>query len=116
MKKNILYTLFIAVIIVSACKKDWKPGKALTIAEAAFVSATGMTITLKANTTLQLRAIITPGNDTITNVAYTNKYPNISTINNSGLLTGKAVGRDTLTVTTTDGSNLNVSYVVSVTQ
>lgn len=116
MKKVFLYTLFIALIIVSACKKDWKPGKALTIAEAAFVSATGMTITLKTNSTLQLSAIITPGNDTITSVAYTNKYPNISTIDKNGLLTGKAVGRDTLTVTATDGSNLNVSYVVSVTQ
>lgn len=103
------------LFLVIACKKDKAENMGLSIKEAKYVSAGNyMAISLKSNESIQLTALLTPGNREAKEVLYTHKYPALLSISAAGLLSGKAVGRDTLTVTAAGSSSLQVSYVVDI--
>ena len=65
------------------------------------VSTTSATIIVSGST--QLSAVIIPGNATNQNVTWSSSNPAIATVNSSGLVTGVAKGKATITVTTQDG-------------
>ena len=53
--------------------------------------------------TVQLTASVTPENADDTSVTYSSSSANIASVSESGLVTAKAYGTATITVTTTDG-------------
>jgi uncharacterized protein YjdB len=94
---------------------DARSGKvtAITVREASYVAAINwMRISLKDNETLQLTADVMPRMANNKNLTFSNKHPNLMTVDQNGLITGKAFGIDTLTISATDGSGISVSYQV----
>ena len=72
------------------------------------VSVTGVSLnksqtTLEINGTEQLTATVAPSNATNKAVTWTSSNNNIATVSSSGLVTAKASGNATITVTTSDG-------------
>ncbi|GAB6009938.1 Ig-like domain-containing protein [Dysgonomonas reticulitermitis] len=110
--------VFMAVLgtCLSSCKDDNDiKVTAVTVKEAVYVnSPASMQITLKDNETLQLTPFIMPQDAANKALTYSNKYPELLSVSNEGLLTGKAVGKDTLTVSATDGSGVSTRYVVNI--
>jgi len=115
----LIYACIISYCIVfSGCKKenDERLITAVTIQEAAYLqSINGMQITLKDNATLQLTPFFMPQDASNKKVIYSNKYSNLMEVSESGLITAKAPGTDTLTVSATDGSGVKTSYQVLIT-
>ena len=120
MKKIISFLTMVCVAfcaVLTGCDEKDDKGKitAITVLEAVWESAnSSMEISLKDNTTLQLTPFIMPRDASNQTLTYSNKYPNLMDVNASGLITGKAPGIDTLTVSSTDGSGVTVSYRVIV--
>jgi len=121
MNRNILINIITVSLFIftflTACEKEDKDVKvnAVTVKEAVYVSSgTFMQISLKDNATLQLTPFIMPQDAANKSVKYSNKYSNLMTVSESGLITAKAVGTDTLTVSATDGSGVEVSYRVLI--
>ena len=82
--------------------------------------ATGITMSqtsasIVVDKTLQLSATITPSNTTNKTVTWTSSNTNVATVSSTGLVTAKALGTATITVTTTDGSNKSATCQVTVT-
>ena len=121
MNKNILISTATAILFVLSClsscqEQDDGIVTAITIMEADYIqSGNHMQISLKDNTTLQLTPFIMPQNAINKKVKYSNMYSNLMEVSESGLITPKAVGTDTLTVSATDGSGITVSYRVVIT-
>ena len=122
MNRTILFETAMACMLIiaflSGCKDENTDDKvsAITIREATYVSSgTFMQISLKDNATLQLTPFIMPQSAVNKTVKYSNKYPNLMTVSESGMITAKAFGTDTLTVSATDGSGVSVSYRVLIT-
>ena len=89
---------------------------ALTIKEGKWVSTSScMVITLKDNATLQLTPFIMPRDAANQTVKYAHKYTEFMEVSESGLITGKSPGVDTLTVSATDGSGISTWYRVVIT-
>jgi hypothetical protein len=127
MKKSIYY-FYLTAIIASAmmamtgCEpQGFEPendGKVASIAvkEAVYVSATtSMQISLKDNEELQLNVVILPQNAKNQKVTFTNLHPELMEVTETGLLKPKTVGKDTLTVSATDGSGVSTRFVVNIT-
>lgn len=64
--------------------------------------------------TLQLTATVLPVNATNRSVTWETSDSNIATVDNDGKVTGKVIGSTTITATTTDGTLLTASCLVSV--
>ena len=114
----IIYTCFVSCFMFTGCEKDKDYGQitAITIKEAVYVQSINcMQISLKDNATIQLTPFILPQNASNQTVKYSNKYPELMSVSESGLITAKAVGTDTLTVCATDGSGVAVSYQILIT-
>lgn len=62
----------------------------------------------------QLTATVLPDSTTNKVVAWTSNDPTVATVNTTGLVSALGVGTATITATTTDGSNLSASCVVTV--
>jgi len=104
--------------LFTSCEKDDKDIKvtAVTVKEAVYISSGSfMQISLKDNATLQLTPFIMPQAATNKTVKYSNKNPELMTVSESGLITAKLPGTDTLIVSATDGSGVTVSYPVRIT-
>ena len=71
--------------------------------------------TIQSGGQYQLSAIITPS-DASKSLRWTSSNPNVATVNNNGLVTGRSSGTSTITCTTTDGSNLSTSCTITVAQ
>lgn len=71
--------------------------------------------TIQSGGQYQLSAIITPS-DASNSLRWTSSNPNVATVNNNGLVTGRSSGTSTITCTTTDGSNLSASCTITVAQ
>lgn len=71
--------------------------------------------TIQSGGQYQLSAIITPA-DASKSLRWTSSNPNVATVNNNGLVTGRSSGTSTITCTTTDGSNLSASCTITVAQ
>lgn len=71
--------------------------------------------TIQSGGQYQLSAIITPS-DASKYLRWTSSNPNVATVNNNGLVTGRSSGTSTITCTTTDGSNLSASCTITVAQ
>ena len=65
------------------------------------------------NESLQLNATMQPEN-TLKDLAWSSSNPAVATVDDDGLVTAHSVGTATITVMTTDGSNLSASCVVTV--
>lgn len=81
--------------------------------------ATGVTLnqttaSLVVNQTLQLTATVTPSNATNKVVTWSSSNTSVATVSSNGLVTAKAPGNATITVTTTDGSNKSATCAVTV--
>ncbi len=82
--------------------------------------ATGMTLnktqaTLVDGTTLQLTATVSPSNANNKTVTWSTSNSNVATVSSSGQVTAQNPGTTTITVATTDGSNLSATCQVTVT-
>jgi len=82
--------------IVDAIVNPYKPG---------YVAVTGVTLsptkdTVAVGDTSQLTAIVTPSNATNTAITWTSSNEAIATVSSTGLVTGIAAGKATITVTT----------------
>ena len=121
MKKIIsflIYTFTVLCTVFTGCEKDKDDGliTSITIKEAVYIqSINSMQISLKDNATLQLTPFIMPQTASNKTVTYSNKYSNLMEVSPSGLITAKAPGTDTLTVSATDGSGVKVSYQILIT-
>lgn len=71
--------------------------------------------TIQSGGQYQLSAIITPA-DASKSLRWTSSNPNVATVDNNGLVTGRSSGTSTITCTTTDGSNLSASCTITVAQ
>ncbi|MDR1371447.1 MAG: Ig-like domain-containing protein [Dysgonamonadaceae bacterium] len=117
--KKIISSLIIACIVscivFSGCKSDDEHGKvtAVTVKEAVYANNI-MQISLKDNETLQLTPFIMPQDAANKAVKYSNKHSELMEVSASGLITAKAFGTDTLTITADDGSGVKVSYPVII--
>ena len=85
--------------------------------------ATGITLSESSHTlnyngsdtfSFQLTATITPSNATYSNVSWTSSNANVATVSSDGTVTSAGLGTTTITATTTDGTNLSASCVVTV--
>lgn len=103
------------LLLLMACKKDKEEVLGLSIKEANYMSAGNyMGIRIKATESIQLTALLTPGNRETKDVLYTHKYPDLLSISATGLLVGKSAGRDTLTVSLLGRNSLPIHYVVDI--
>lgn len=125
MKKRLYYLpvlIVVAVMAMTGCDPQGfeapTDGKVTSIAvkEAVYVSSgtPAMQISLKSNEELQLNVVILPQNAKNKNVTFSNKYPELMDVKENGLITGKAPGTDTLTISATDGSNVSTRFVVDI--
>lgn len=114
--KTILSALacFIIAGCLFSCSDDDK-GQVVNIAvaEAKSVSSV-MTISLKDNETLKLTVHIMPTNAANKTVTFTSNNTALFDVSDEGLITPKAIGKDTLYIRSTDGSGTSVRYVVDV--
>ena len=79
------------------------------------VSLSQTTASIAVNQTLQLTAAVTPSNATNKAVTWSSSNTSVATVSSTGLVTAKAVGSATITVTTADGSNKSATCLVTVT-
>ena len=84
------------------------------------IPVTGITLnktqaTLVDGTTLQLTATVSPSNANNKTVTWSTSNSNVATVSSSGLVTAQNPGTTTITVATTDGSNLSATCQVTVT-
>lgn len=115
LKFTLLFSIIGLVIHTSSCEKENDRDQNLSLKEAKYIGAENhMAIDVKVNANLQLTAILTPGNTITEQVSYSNKHADLLTVTATGLLEPKEVGRDTLTVRTTAGAPLTVSYIINV--
>ncbi len=83
------------------------------------VSAVGINdheITLKKGDTYQLVAVVSPADATTQTLAWASDKTDVATVDATGKVTAKAAGTATITATSTDGTNLSASCVVTVTE
>ena len=84
------------------------------------INPTSVTIngptSITTNVTAQFSTTFTPNNTTNKTVTYTVDDTDIATIDSSGLLSPKTAGTVTVTATTTDGSNISDTHVVTIAQ
>jgi hypothetical protein len=120
MKKKVFYNTIaimgaVFCLCLNSCKEDEEDGlvTAITVREAVYVSPI-MQLSLKDNATLQLTPYIMPQTASNKNVTYSNKHPELLTVSESGLITPKGIGTDTVTIRAKDGSNVSVSYPVII--
>lgn len=73
------------------------------------------TINLKINETKTINTTIEPNNATNKNLTWTNNNPNIVTVDN-GVIRAVGIGSTTITVRTTDGSNITKTININVSQ
>lgn len=113
----LLGLLGLCTVYIYSCQREIElDGRGLSIREAVYTSGGNyMGFSLAQNATLQLTPVLTPGNVTTSEVIYSNRHPDVITVNSTGLVTGIAVGIDTLLITSTQYPELSVSYVVNVT-
>ena len=84
------------------------------------VSVTGVSVSptnasLEVDGTQQLTVTVSPNNATDKSVTYSSNNTTVATVSNSGLITAKAAGNATITVTTTDGG-YTATCAVTVTE
>jgi hypothetical protein len=86
--------------------------------DAKFVSSPTehMEFALTIGTPLQLKPMVLPTTAANKNVAYSNRHANLMEVTSEGLLTPKAIGTDTLTVSATDGSGVYTNFVIRITE
>ena len=84
------------------------------------VPATGITLNKTthsfnaANQTVTLTATVTPANATNKSVTWTSSDTNVASVSDAGVVTAVADGAATITATTTDGTNLTATCMVTV--
>lgn len=85
-----------------------------SIVLATSVSLNYTSTTLLPGETLQLTATVLPSNTTNKAVTWKSSNTSVATVDNNGKVTGKSSGYTIITATTTDGTNLSASCVVTV--
>jgi len=98
MSKNIFYAIYIIVIstlLFSACRKEIIPVSGITLDLPA--------ITLVVDTTITLTATIQPVDAFNQAITWTSNNITVATVDQDGIVTAKAPGTATITVTTQDG-------------
>ena len=83
------------------------------------IFATSITLNMTSATvtegnTLQLTATVLPTNAANKTVTWTSSNTSVATVSSSGLVTAKSFGSAIITATTTDGTNLSATCVVTV--
>ncbi len=86
------------------------------IVYASSISLNKSSANLVAGQQMQLQATVLPENTTNKTVIWSSSDPSVAIIDEDGLVTAITSGTTTITVTTTDGSNLSASCVVTVTE
>ncbi len=116
---SVIPALIIAVVLICCKSEDDKLATAVTLQGTTYTSGCScMRISVKIGVpakTDTLRPFIMPVDAANKNVTYSNKHPELMTVEN-GAIKAVAAGTDTLTVHTTDGSNLSAWYQVIIAQ
>ncbi len=97
-----------AVITITTVDGSFTDTCAVTVSNDYFIRVTGVrfnknTINLKLNGYTNITATIQPDNATNKAISYSSSDPSIVYIDNAGTVTGKAIGKATVTVTTVEG-------------
>lgn len=125
--KKIIYSPWIVTAIltlmVSGCNpQGFEPatdGKITSIAvKGAVYVSTGtpsMQLSVKDNEEKQLDVVIRPGDAKNQKLTFANRHPEVMEVTEAGVLKPKVItGRDTLTISSTDGSGVTITYVVNI--
>jgi O-glycosyl hydrolase len=92
----------------SAVTFNWSTGPAVAVTG---VSINPTSVTVAANNTSQLTAIVVPANATNKNVSWSSSNTSVATVNSNGLVSGITAGTATITVTTQDGNKTATSAI-----
>ncbi len=113
-------TLYVPAGSLAAYQADTRWSKYFgSIVEMGLVNSIELNYTaveLAMNESLQLTATLMPEDATNKTVNWSSNNPTVASVDDNGLVTALAVGTATITATTTDGSNLSASCVVTVTE
>lgn len=92
---------------------DWRKGNYVSYTvNVSGVSLNATEATLDVGNTFQLQATITPSNADDKGVSWISGNTSVATVSSTGLVTAKAVGTTTVTVTTTDGGKSATCKVI----
>jgi uncharacterized protein YjdB len=92
---------------------DWRKGSYVSYTvNVSGVSLNATEATLDVGNTFQLQATITPSNADDKGVSWISGNTSVATVSSTGLVTAKAVGTTTVTVTTTDGGKSATCKVI----
>ena len=69
-----------------------------------------------AGSRIELDAVCSPDNASITEVTWNSKHPNVATVDENGMVTGLKKGTATITATAADGSKVTGTVTITVTQ
>jgi hypothetical protein len=86
-------------------------GTQVTIVPVTSVALNAATATVNTGATTQLTATVAPSNATNKNVTWASSNTAIATVSSTGLVTAKAIGTATITVTTQDGAKIATCVV-----
>src|SRR6218665_2163908 len=105
-----LLLVFIALLLISSCKKDKEePQKVTSIAITPFPAGVAV------GSTQQLKAIVGPADAANQEVSWSSSDPSKATVDAAGLVTGVTAGAVTITATAKDGSDVKGTATVTVT-
>lgn len=75
-----------------------------------------LSATVKKGNTIQLNAKVLPENATNKTLSWTSDNPSVAVVSSEGLVTAVSAGKATITASSTDGSNVSASCVITVTK
>src|SRR6218665_3848667 len=105
-----LLPVFIALLLISSCKKDKEEPQKVTS-----IAITHSPAGVAVGSTQQLKAIVGPADAANQEVSWSSSDPSKAAVDANGLATGVAEGTATITATAKDGSGVTGTATVTVT-
>lgn len=105
-------TIFISLDNGATLSVDVRVG--IGVSSLKFTHLSGKNITLAKKQSRTIDVTVSPSNASVKDLVWSSEDKTIATVNQKGKITGKKVGTTTITVATTDGSNLQKKIKVTV--
>ena len=106
MKKRAIAIFLVMCLFLPLCANTYA---AIAVKK---ITITGGNISLKVGETKTLKVTISPSNATNKKITWKSSNTKIATVNSSGLVTAKAVGKATITATANNGKKASITVNV----